>query len=390
MRFEQRMGWLVSLLLVGSAALTAQADVTINNGSAPPDPANVIDDATYAAELVHIRNENCLPPPPFECSEPGDPTLVHMLSGADVQSMVIYDSSAAALFAGASLGSIDVGNHGTFTMSGGSLGSSDQYGSGKVFISGGDVTGSTEVLFFAEIEISGGTLQSMLLQYGSQGRIEGGVVNEIDVYGSDLALSAGTILDGLMIGADSTLVMTGGSVSGPFSSVGAASVTLAGGTVTGAHLCSNGPCTWSGTEIAQTGIAFGADVQFTGGSIGGTLLASNAAHVDWSGGTVGSLVDVRDTSLVVVHGSGFEVDGQPVPYGDLAATSGLLTGTLANGDPLSVSFLQGDAGGSSSGTLRLAPPATAVPALGPAGSLVLVAALLSCVATARAGLRARA
>jgi hypothetical protein len=47
---------------------------------------------------------------------------------------------------------------------------------------------------------------------------------------------------------------------------------------------------------------------------------------------------VRDSSSVTIVGRRFEVDGVPVSYGDLAALTGTLTGTLASGDPVDNSF----------------------------------------------------
>jgi hypothetical protein len=59
------------------------------------------------------------------------------------------------------------------------------------------------------------------------------------------------------------------------------------------------------------------------------------------------------------------VDGSPVPYGDLAAVYGTLTGTLTSGDAIDNIFYQGgfDGGGEfvATGTIRLVPePETAL------------------------------
>jgi hypothetical protein len=58
-------------------------------------------------------------------------------------------------------------------------------------------------------------------------------------------------------------------------------------------------------------------------------------------------------------GHGFEVNDSPVPYGDLTALFGRLTGTLASGEPIDNIFYQG--GGSYTGTITLIPePSTAL------------------------------
>jgi hypothetical protein len=42
---------------------------------------------------------------------------------------------------------------------------------------------------------------------------------------------------------------------------------------------------------------------------------------------------------MLFYGTGFAIDGVPVPFGSLAATSGELTGTLLSGEPLDVVIL---------------------------------------------------
>jgi hypothetical protein len=74
-------------------------------------------------------------------------------------------------------------------------------------------------------------------------------------------------------------------------------------------------------------------------------------------------------------GRGFAVDGNPVPYGDLSALTGTLTGTLASGDPVNNVFHQG--GGFYTGTITLAPLLPALPRWGYlalAGGLIVVGA----------------
>ena len=85
---------------------------------------------------------------------------------------------------------------------------------------------------------------------------------------------------------------------------------------------------------------------------------SDSATLTMSGGMlVGAerFVTATGSSLIRLIGTDFAVDGSPVPYGNLTATSGLLTGTLASGDLLEAEFDQG--GGSYTGTITLSPPA---------------------------------
>ena len=61
-------------------------------------------------------------------------------------------------------------------------------------------------------------------------------------------------------------------------------------------------------------------------------------------------------------GAGFEVDGIPVPYGDLTALTGTLTGTLLSGDSLYAEFGQGSS--YYTGTITLVPEPTTALLLG--------------------------
>ncbi len=73
--------------------------------------------------------------------------------------------------------------------------------------------------------------------------------------------------------------------------------------------------------------------------------------------------------------NGFAVDGVPVPYGDLSATEGSLTGVLDSGHALDNVFVQGGGHrpgvGSYNGTIRL------VPAPEPTQTLLCACALVT-------------
>ena len=100
-----------------------------------------------------------------------------------------------------------------------------------------------------------------------------------------------------------------------------------------------------------------AQILMTGGAAGGELTAGDSATVTMSGGWVGLLAsqqqsDIRLTggaignggilafheSNIVIVGTNFAVDGNPVGYGPLAPTDGILTGTLLSGDTLGNQF----------------------------------------------------
>ncbi len=198
---------LVVLGLVVAVAGTSSADVTcvsnqcvINNGLAPPNPENIIDDWTYQDAFVHVRNVGCPPGwpgsgfPVDDCPSPGPPTEVEMADDGEATYLFVYDSS-------------------TVTMTGGSVLS--------------------------------------------------GIVQALD---------------------SSTVTMTAGSAR---------------------------------------------------------LRANHFSTITVTGGMISQYLSTYDSSTITIVGRGFEVDAVPVPYGDLTAQTGRLTGAFASGDPVDNVFYQG-------------------------------------------------
>ena len=80
----------------------------INNGLAPPNPENVINDATYASDAVYVRNVGCPPEWPASsnartpCPSPGAPTEAALVNGGDVGGLGVFDTSTVTMSGGAS------------------------------------------------------------------------------------------------------------------------------------------------------------------------------------------------------------------------------------------------------------------------------------------------
>jgi hypothetical protein len=202
-----RIGLAISLLALALVLLAAPAGalVIINNGLAPPNPANVID--SRIQDEVRVQNVGCDSIVTNPCPMPwGDPTSVELVSGGSVaDDLHAFESS-------------------TLTMSGGSVG---------------------RFLFARD---------------------------------------------------SSTLTMSGGSVGGELQARDSSKVTM------------------------------------SGGSVGDNLGAFESSTLTVSGGTVGILVVASDSSTLTIVGTDFAVDGDPVDYGPIAASSGVLTGTLESGE----------------------------------------------------------
>jgi hypothetical protein len=271
----------LALTLASSGAAYAE-DIVINNGLAPPNPANLIDDTSYEDDYVYVENVGCPPgwpdgDPDDPCPSPGDPTGVEIAAGAGVWKVSAYESSA--------------------------------------------------------VTVSGGTVWTALTGYDtSTTAITGGFLGvapsqTVDAYDS------------------STITMSGGTVKYSLRAYGSSTITMSGGTVN-----------W--------------------------LLARGSSAVTMSGGTVEDELVADESSTITIVGSGFEVDGVPVLYGDLTALTGTLTGALASGDPIDNVFFQG--GGSHTGTITLASPEDIrVPALSLGGKLALAAVLVGSVVIRR-------
>lgn len=74
-----------------------------------------------------------------------------------------------------------------------------------------------------------------------------------------------------------------------------------------------------------------AGIDIVGGSVG-ELAAFHRSGITMSGGTVlGGSIDAADEAIIELLGGDFEVDGQPVPFGEIPSASGLLTGRLESG-----------------------------------------------------------
>ena len=162
----------------------------------------------------------------------------------------------------------------------------------------------------------------------------------------------------------SVLVLEGGNVGAILDVYGDSSLHMSGGTVGDfLYARSSSEITVSGGRIDGNLNAFSAEVTLSGGSIGGDLSLNGTGTVHWSGGTVdGELIAFHEDCLLEIVGTGFAVDGVPVPYGDMSATEGSLTGVLDSGHALDNVFVQGGGYrpgvGNYNGTITLVPEPT--------------------------------
>ena len=90
----------------------------------------------------------------------------------------------------------------------------------------------------------------------------------------------------------------------------------------------------------------------SGGSVGGSLWASETSTTILSGGTIASDFILEQDANLIIDGYGIAVDGIPLGPGTITSVLGrhitlephrLITGWLANGDVLNNQFKIGDA-----------------------------------------------
>ncbi len=161
--------------------------------------------------------------------------------------------------------------------------------------------------------------------------------SRLNISGGDIGFRAdsSTVLG---ISDQVEFTMTGGVIHGWSYIDQQATAEISGGTLTGE--------TWLGLE---------AQLRLSGGFLDGRLAAWVDSHLEMEGGFLSDDLEVEGTAIlrggelfgdliadpggeVQIIGSNFELWGNPVGFGDLVPLSGMLTGTLESGDPVSVYF----------------------------------------------------
>jgi hypothetical protein len=158
-----------------------------------------------------------------------------------------------------------------------------------------------------------------------------------------------------------SFALRGGSIS-QLLGADAARLELRGGTIENALYL-------RGTAIAS----------LTGGAIGFDADADQGATLLIKGGHVGRYLSARGDASVALFGTDFAVDGAPVSLGPLPVPHGIVTGTLASGEPIAVEFFHAGAQpphlpGLATGTIRVPEPDAGFLALAASAALAVVAA----------------
>jgi hypothetical protein len=287
-RFGVGMGLLWILGLVAIAnTASAQDDTMINNGQAPPSSDNVID-AADDYSTVFVRNVGC--PPGWPGGSAYDPCPS---PGAPTEVQVVDGGEVDLLY--------------TYESSTGTL--------------------------------SGGLVRILLIAWNSSIITvnEGSSLGDVDVFDSSTLTMNGGEVGGLQVHDSSTVTINDGWIANNFRVNESTTITMNGGIID------------SNVFIGALGGL--ATMAITGGAIVGNIATEELSTVTLSGGWVGGSLRAEDDSVITIIGNDFEVNGLPVPYGDLEALVGHLTGTLASGHSVDNTFRQG--GYDDTGTITL-------------------------------------
>lgn len=140
--------------------------VIINNGLAPPTPANVINASNRypTADFVVVQNAGCDLTVESPCFAPGAPTTVEVASGGSVGTvlgngaLVVFESSAVAI-TGGEVAALVLDDSSEATISGGTVNGAPQSRErSQLMVTGGLVRGGVTAIDSANVTISGGVL----------------------------------------------------------------------------------------------------------------------------------------------------------------------------------------------------------------------------------------
>jgi len=196
---------------------------------------------------------------------------------------------------------------------------------------------------------------------------------------TEVCVVDGGLVDVLYAYDSSMVTMTGGTVTSSLVAHNFSGITMNGGVVDTLGAYQSSTATMGGGEADVMYAADSATGMMNGGKVWFRLDAFDTGTVTMNGGKVWSL-RAYDSSTITIEGCYFAVDGSPVPYGDLTAQTGTLTGKVASSvHPIDSAFSQG--GGSYTGTITLvyAPSIPALPKWGYlalAGGLIVVGAVV--------------
>lgn len=182
--------------------------------------------------------------------------------------------------------------------------------------------GSLTVFDSSEVNVSGGLINQLFAEDESIVEVSGGQIGLLRTMDTaSLVVSDGRMLLG--IGGNSTVEISGGSFLQGSEARGSSTVIVHDGTFLFDFILRDNAIAEirGGTFTNGPGVTDFAVLHIFGGVIGPSIFTLPGQ----------TPADPR----MIIYGSGFNF-----PFGDLSASSGMLTGTLADGTPLNTSFIR--------------------------------------------------
>jgi hypothetical protein len=175
----------VLVLFLLAAAPVGAATITINNGLAPPNSANVIDaNNSFPSDRVIVANVGCEHEVPAICDSLGAPTSVELRAEGEVgNSVLVFESSQ-------------------FKLAGGSILSGPPGGGVHVLGASGS----------SVVTITDGRVDALVLFGASSATMTGGSVRYVQVGGATMSLQGGRI-DEIQVYDGGTVTVFGASFS---------------------------------------------------------------------------------------------------------------------------------------------------------------------------------
>jgi hypothetical protein len=245
--------------------------------------------------------------------------------GQITHALHLMGNAQAAVNGGTVHGFLLINDNSSVHMAGGLVGTHGSVsGDGHLLMTDGSIAGEVRLSNRSRIDIEGGEI-------GTIGPVGSGGVVVFQPSAENIVIRvSGGILNSVAHGMNSTLLWYGGAVEAGIlsSTLGALQqFTAQGGLVVVA-----GGSFPNGIDIAGNAEVTIAD----GTSVLGNLFLRSSGNLDVIGGSFpggAQLLEVRDTANVSFYGSGFNY-----PPGSIFDLTGTLTGTLADGTPLSLDF----------------------------------------------------
>ena len=333
------------------AAGMVTGPIVINNGLAPPNPANLVDDLEA---FYFVNNAGCNATVEYPCVSPGAPTAV---SGSAGQIGLYESSSFSGLVhdltanddstANVTLlsGSVVANDSSTVIAHGNNDGiSASAFGDSWLTVSGCCFT-YVAARNQSQLDFSGGGIDddprielfdSATLNFSGQAM----TIGVADESSAIILPGAGWIYSTVDVAPDARALIQGGRMGDSGRAVrNRGEVLMTDGLIDIGGLWTTGYSEIRGGEFAgapepvESGFSYLSETPWN-------FIAYEAGLIDLSGATLNEYVNLgaRDTSRIRLFGFDFAVSEAPVSFGTLEAHTGTLSGTLQSGDPIANEF----------------------------------------------------